>query len=118
MGSEKEKVLNLRRSHEKDKKALIASQNENLILKKKNFKFIPLPQQAPLTTLNNAAPKVHIVGMEERMKSNEAVSKAFALNAVTYVFDLLYCAIERSSSVTVTDGHYTAKYLAKLTSAI
>ena len=33
LGSEKEKVLSLRRSHEKDRKALMASQNENFILK-------------------------------------------------------------------------------------
>ena len=105
------------RSHEKAAKALVASCNEVLILKKKIWKFDPLPQQAPAKTLFNALPKVHFVGMEERLRATEAWSMSVVRNAVTQVFDSLYCAIERSSSATVTDGHttlveqFTAKYL-------
>ena len=101
----------MRRSHEKEKRALLASRNEVLILKKKIWKFDPLPQQAPAKTLFNALPKVHFVGMEERLRATEAWSMSVVRNAVTQVFDSLYCAIERSSSLPVADGQCTAKYL-------
>jgi hypothetical protein len=110
LGSWKEKVLTLRKSHEKVRKALEVSQNENFMLRRK---ITPLVQEVPVTTLTNAASvgKIHMVGMEERVKSIEAMAKDFALGYVHEVFDVLYCAIERSSALPEVDVKFTAKFL-------
>ena len=55
-------------------------------------------------SLFKAPPKVHIVGLEEKVKALEAQSLTVVHQAVSKVFDVLYCAIE-SSRGNVTDGH-------------
>ena len=50
LGSKSEELLQMRKSHEKAAKALVASCNEVLILKKIIWKFDPVPQQKLFST--------------------------------------------------------------------
>jgi hypothetical protein len=102
--SKEEELLLLRKSHSKLTIDLAETRRQNLILKKKTEVNNPLPQLVPAESLFKAHPKVHIVGLEEKVNALEAQSLTVVHQAVSKVFDVLYCAIE-SSCGNVTDGH-------------
>ena len=90
MGCKEEEFLLLRKSHSKLTIDLAETRRQNLILKKKNEANKPLPQQVPAKNLFKALPKVHLVGLEEKVKASEAWSLTVVQQAVSTVFDALY----------------------------
>ena len=104
LGSREGELLELRKSHSKLNIDLTETRRLNSILKKKDGANNPLPQPMPAENVFKAPPKVHFVGLEEKVKALEAQSGAVLLVAVSKVFDVLYSAIEYAHG-NVTDGH-------------
>ena len=72
---------------------------QNKVLVKKNEAKKPLPQHVPLKNLIKAFPKVHMVGVEDRLQASVAWSQSVAQNAVYTVFESLYTAMESSCDI-------------------
>ena len=72
---------------------------QNKVLVKKNEAKKPLPQQVPLKNLIKAFPKVHMVGVEDRLQASVAWSQNVAQNAVYTVFESLYRAMEPACDI-------------------
>ena len=68
------------------------SRNQNL--RDQNEARKPLPQQVPVKSLLKAIPKVHLVGVEDRIKGALALAKDSAQGAVFTVFQSIYQAKE------------------------
>ena len=61
---------------------------------KENEAKKPLPQQVPMKNLVKAFPKVHLVGVEDKINASVALSQDIAYRAVYTVFESLYLAME------------------------